>query len=209
MVILERIGIIRILDIFEVRFIDDQQNVGRNLGEKPLPFRAPENRSRRIIRIGQKHQPGLRRNRRRHGIEIVGVIAQRHLLALAAHRLDDQLINHEGLLGHHRFIAGAHESSRRQLDDLVGAVAEDQRLGGDSKFFCQTCFQVEAIAVGIKMELIELGTKRSDGFRRWPQGIFIGGELHRMGDAVLAFHFFDGLARLVGDQRADIFGHLF
>ena len=70
----------------------------------------------------------------------MGEVLERHLLALAAHRLHDQLINHEGLLGHHRLIARAQKGPHRQFDNLVGAVAKDQLLRRNSELFRQPIF---------------------------------------------------------------------
>ena len=73
-------------------------------------------------------------------VEIMGEIAQRHLYALAAHRLNDQLIYHERLARHHRLISRSHERAHRQIDDLVGAVAKDQLVRLDAKLFRQAVF---------------------------------------------------------------------
>src|SRR4029450_4645024 len=49
----------------------------------------------------------------------------------AAHRLHDHGVDDEGGMGDHRLVAGTHEGPREQLDQLVGAAAEDDVIGGD------------------------------------------------------------------------------
>src|SRR5262245_23703058 len=62
-VIAQRIRIAAVLHVFEIGLINDDQYVARDLADKALPLVAAVNRSGRIVRIGQKNNPGLRCNR--------------------------------------------------------------------------------------------------------------------------------------------------
>ena len=125
-------------------------------------------------------------------------ITKRNCPAYTSHRLHDQLIDHKRLLRHHRFIARAHERSHCQFDDLVGAVAKDQLFRHDSQFLRHSGLQIKAIAIRIKMKLVEPLLNSTDSLRRRSKRIFIRRELDGIRDAVLAFDLFDGLSRRVG-----------
>ena len=171
--IFERVRIAGICDVFEISLVDDQQHVARDFAEKPFPFFAAINRSRRVIGIGEKNHARLRRDRFADGRQIVGEILQRHRLALATDGLHDQLINHECLLRHHCLVAGMHEGSNRQFDNLVGAGAKNQPFRRHTELLGQTPLQIKAIAIGIEIELRQFLSDRRQGFRRRTQRIFV------------------------------------
>jgi hypothetical protein len=50
-----------------------------------------------------------------------------------------------------------------ELDDFVGAVAEDEVRRFDTKFLRQLTFQVERVAVGVKVKRLDCLLHCSDG----------------------------------------------
>jgi membrane protein implicated in regulation of membrane protease activity len=107
------------------------RDVARHHGdllEKTFPWTATVCRSCRIVRVGQKNNPRPWIDSLGQSRKIVREIPERRDSADAPRSLHNQSINHEGLVGHYRFMARTHERSNRQLDQLVGPVAEYQLI---------------------------------------------------------------------------------
>src|SRR5262249_25598957 len=139
--------------------------------------------------------------------QIVRQIFHRHDLGYAARRFDDQMIDRKGVARHDGFVAWTHERPHGELDQFVRAVAEDEAVFGDAELRRDGAPQLIAVAVGIEMESAQPFADRLQSLRRRPQRVLVRGDLDRVLDAVLPLYLLDRLARLVGNERADVFRH--
>src|SRR5690606_17277981 len=90
-----------------------------------------------------------------------------------------------------------------ELEDLVGAAAEDELLGTHAELRGEPLAQPEAGAVGIAMHAVERGADRFERLRRGAERVLVRGELHDAVQAELALDLLDRLAGHVGRQRGD------
>src|SRR5690606_30365243 len=100
-------------------------------------------------------------------------------------------------------VAGAEEGLGDQLEDLVGAAAEDELLGPHAELRGEPLAQPEARAVGIAVHAAERGADRLDGLRRGAERVLVGGELDHALQAQLALDLLDRLAGPGGIERGD------
>src|SRR4030095_2756476 len=104
-------------------------------------------------------------------------------LTTAAPPLHDQGVDDEGGMGDHRLVAGTHEGPREQLDQLVGAAAEDDVIGGDPVATGQCLGEVVAGAVRIAIELVQRVGHRPLHLLGRRQRVLVGRELDWGGGA--------------------------
>jgi len=88
----------RWLEEFVVRLVENDQHVLRDAGDERFDHRTREPGSRRIVRIRDKHDPRLRRDRGAHRVEIVAIIQRLHFDAERAARLRGERIDDERIL---------------------------------------------------------------------------------------------------------------
>ena len=120
-----------------------------------------------------------------------------------AEKLGHERVDREGVAhGDDLVNAGTGEGVEEQLDDLVGAVAEDDVLAREAELLRDGVPEMEAAAVGIEMGALQLLAHRGHGEGRRAEGILVGGELdHEPGvEPELARDIIDRLARLVRDE---------
>ena len=88
----------------------------------------------RVGGAGQKHQPGVRRDRGEERRRVLlQARAERHLDRLGAEHQRHELIDHEGRRVHHALAAGREEGVAEQFDEFVGAVADDELVHAEAE----------------------------------------------------------------------------
>ncbi len=130
-----------------------------------------------------------------------------NLLKRDAKEPGHETVDGEGVSGgEHLAFPGAGEGVVAELDDFVGAAAEDDVVAGEAVELGDGLAEGEAAAVGVKMGVGEAIPDRLEGGGRGAQRILIRGEFGDLGgiEAVLAGHIRDGAARLVGDEFLDV-----
>ncbi len=138
--------------------------------------------------------------------QVVAEIARRHGDEHATEQLSDNRVNGEAILGNDDFSARHDECVARKLDDLVGAVAEDQVLGAHAEFFGQPAFEVKGVAVGVEVEIVQDVLHRGERGGGWAERILIRSQFDdvRRGQAQLPGHFLNRAAGLVGRDAGEV-----
>jgi hypothetical protein len=101
--------------------------------------------------------------------------------------------------------ARAEKAAHDQLDELVGAVAHDDVLGGEAVTPRQRHPKIVGAAVGVAVEMAQRVRDRLEHPLRGRERILVGGELDDVGEAELALELLDGLPGLVGGDPEDVF----
>ena len=173
---------------------------------------ALEPGARRIVRIGDEHEPRALVDELRHGSEIV---PERHGVAVGirrrdargrAGRLHGDRIDREGVLRIDRFALRRQERLGDQHEHVVRAVAERDAVGAAAVLARERLLQLETAAVRIQADLPRRLRDRVERPRPRPERILVGRELDAVADAVLALQLLEGLAGNVGRERADAGG---
>ena len=116
-----------------------------------------------------------------HGLQIHPQFLQGHRAEDTTDGLGYEAVHQKGVGGAQDFAAGGHQGPDQQVQDLVGAVAENELLGGDPQIGGQVLFQVIGVAVGVTVQACEIGLNGGQGLRGGPQGVFVGGQLDGVG----------------------------
>ena len=147
-----------------------------------------------------------RRDGGAHRRQVVAEVARRNLDAGRAPRLHGQRIDGEGVARIDGLIAGPQERLRHQLQDIVGAVAEDDPVGGHAVAFRQRGLQREAVAVGVAAEFVDCAQDRRPNRRARPARVLVRCELDdvALGQAEFAREVADRFPRNVRRQIAHV-----
>ena len=104
-----------------------------------------------VVGVGYEDRARLRRDRRKHGVEIGRVARIGHLDCIGSEELSHQLVNCKGMTRHHDLVAGTKEGMAYELDDLVRPVAENDILTGHAESFRYGTAQFVPAAIRIEM----------------------------------------------------------
>ncbi len=136
--------------------------------------------------------------------QVDGKVHERNGQRFSAHRLDRQLVNQERRRRQNDLILREQESANGKIDDLVGAVAENDALKRQIEFLTQPPSQVITTAVGVAMKAAERGVHCGHRLGGGAQGVFIAGQFYRAGNTVFPFQFLQWLARRIGNQPRNV-----
>src|SRR6185312_17536445 len=197
---LRRLRVVAWREVLVVRLVEHHDDVARHRFDEAADALGRDPRAGGIVRVGHEHDSRRRRDRGGHRVEVVAEVARRHGDAARAARLRGQRIDDETVLRVDRLVARLQERVRDELEDVVAAVAEHDRLGGDAEACGDRRLECEAVAVGIARDLGH--RRRHRGRHRGARSarVLVGRELDdRRGiEAELARELVD---RLAGDVR--------
>lgn len=172
-------------NVLDIRFIDNEHDIGRDIVDDILQLSLREIFARGIIRVGQEYQldPAWPRaiiglfDHARHIITHVEL--NRHRNGFAPVSVCGKRIHYEGWPGiQHRFIWP--EETAHQIDDqFAGAVADGDVVFLDGKFFemlNDPFDNQKALCVWVKMCLMQRITDRFYCNLRRAEAIFVGPE---------------------------------
>ena len=130
----DAVGAVGGLEVLVVGLVEHDDDVARHrrderLERPPAAIHVPVG----LFGLATNTTRVLRRDRGAHRGEVVAEIARRHLDAGRAARLRRERIDGERVLRVDRLVARAQERVRRELEDVVAAVAEDELLGRDAE----------------------------------------------------------------------------
>lgn len=80
---------------------------------------------------------------------------RRHAHELRTKQMRDDRIHREAILRDHDFGIRIQQCVRDELDDFIRAIAENKIGRLDKKFLRQLALQIEGVAVGIKVRLLQ------------------------------------------------------
>jgi hypothetical protein len=108
--------------------------------------------------------------------------------------------------GQHLAFSRAGKGVVAELNNLVGAAAEDHVVTGQAVKFGDGVPQRETAAIRIKVSVKKTVPDGLQGGGGWTERVLVGGELGDLGgiEAVLAGDVGDGATGLVGDELLDV-----
>jgi hypothetical protein len=197
------------LRVLRVGLIDHADHVRRQGSHEILEPVAFQPGPGRVVRVGDKNQARVGPDPLEESSQIVSVGhgmvrgQRRGDPGLCAHHLRRDRIDREGILRKHRLKAGLEEDLSQEDQHVVGTIPQRDAGRIDTVARTQGLLQLEAVGVRIQPEIIELTANRFERFRAGSQGVFVGGQLDRLGDAVFALELGSRLARRIGSEFAD------
>ena len=125
---LDAVGVVGIVDVLEVRLVDDREDVlGQALDEREQLVAAVR-RPGRVVRMADVHELRLRPDRSEHRVEVVDVVAQRHLARHRRRASARRARSSETTASRRRSRRRVERRLREQVDHPVGAGADDHFL---------------------------------------------------------------------------------
>ena len=118
--------------------------------------------------------------------------------------LREDRIHGEAGPGKHGLVTGTQDALDQDLEQLVGAGAEDQRVGRDAKLRRQRLAQVVAGTVGVAVQALRGLDRGVERPSRRSQRRFVRRQLDRTVDPELALELLDRLARRVRLELEDV-----
>jgi hypothetical protein len=161
-------------------------------------------RRRRVVRVGDEHQLGVRGHRARHRLEVDAVVLQHDHHADAACGLHDHRVHDERRVWHHGLVTRPEERVDDQLDQLVRSVPEHDVLRRHAVALGERLAQVVAAAVRVAVQVRQRLEDRLLHALRRRQRVLVRRELDRVVHAELPLQLLDGLAGLVRRDAQDV-----
>ena len=121
---LDAVGLQGIRQVVVVRFVQHHQHPVRDVLQERANIARMEQRSGRIVGVGDEHHLHVAGNRMLHRDQVVAEIARRDLDPDRASRLRDQGVYGERVLGEHGRRAGREERTCNELQHVIRPVAK-------------------------------------------------------------------------------------
>ena len=178
----------------------------RHLCHEAVDLLLPAERSRGIVRIRDEDLARPRRDRGRHGVQIVLIAGVRHFHRGRAEERGHQLVDNKRMLRGDHFIPGLEEGMAHELDDLVRAVPQHHIVHLHAELLRDSPAQFPAAAVGIDFGVFQCLAHRLHGLPAWSQWVLVAGQLHDVSgiQAKFAGYLFDRLAGFIGNEVAQL-----
>ena len=149
-----------------------------NLRHEAVDRLLSDERAGRVVRVGEEEDARARRDRREHGVEVGGEAGIGHLDRVGPEELGHELVDCKRVAGHDDLVAGAEEGVTDELDDLVGAVAQDDvfPLEPGTQALGNRAAEFVTAAVGVEVGTLQSAAHRLQRLRGRPQRVLIGSE---------------------------------
>ncbi len=196
----------RVVEELVVRLVEHAHDVHRQAVDELVERLVGDARAARVVRVGDEHQFGFRRDRLAHRVEVVRVqVAERHLDAFRLEHLRHDRVDDKCPVADDDLVARPDKGVVEELDDFVGAAAEDEVVHPDAELFRQRPAQVKPAAVGIEVRRFQRLPHGGDGFRRGAERVLVGRQFDDAArvESVFAGDFLDGPARFVDRHVAN------
>jgi len=197
----------RVGEEFVVSLVENEERAGGKFFDEGGQLRVGDAGAGGIVGGGDEDEARLGGEACDESGEVVMEVAVGHLLQGDAEELGHEAVDGEGVGGgQHLAFARAGEGVVAELDDFVGAAAEDDVVAGEAVEFGDGVAQGEPAAVGIKVGVGEAVADGLEGAGGGAERVFVGGEFGDLGrvETVLAGDVGDGSAGLVRDEILDV-----
>ena len=160
--------------------IDHQQHMRRQSGAQPLDLVERQIRPGRVVRVGQPHQLGARRDQFEDRIDVGGEIGlgRDHVDGAVRHRRDR--IDQKAVGGRDRLVAAAQIGVRQQVEDFVGAGAADDPIRVEPEGAADRLAQHARGAFRIVLQMRRGVAVDRHGLRRGPERRLVGRQLEHL-----------------------------
>ena len=160
-------------------------------------------RSGRVVRVADVDELRPRADRREQSVEVEGVVAERDAARFGAELRRREDVAREGRPAADDVVSGIERRLREQVDDPVGAGADDHLVEGNAVPLGERGAKRPGAAVGIAVELERSALHRLERGRKRRKRPLVRGELDDPVEPELALHRLDRLARLVRHEAVD------
>ena len=185
--------------VFTVGLIQNHKHVLGDFLQERLDGVRRVNGTRRVVRVGDKHEASAISNRYGHGVQIVPPFPGRHRHTPGTDGLCYQGVDSERVLGENHFGICIGETTGNDFQYIVGAVTKGNLIHPDVQTLRKRLLQVESVAIGIQTKLGEGLPRGRQRFFARPQRVFVARQLDDLCriEAKLTGQLFNRLARLI------------
>ena len=200
-VLFDCVRIVGLVDVFEVRLIDDGEDVLGNTLEVRIELVSHVHRSRRVVRIADVDELRARSHRGEQCGERVPIFDEGHFDRLGAELDCVDHVARKGRPAADDLVPRPQDRLREAVDDAVGARAHGDLLETDAVALGQGAAQPVGAAVGVAVQVARVAGHCFQRRRKRPVRPFVGGELDHSCETELALNLLDRHPGLVRDER--------
>ena len=200
--VVQAIGQLVALGIFDIGLVQHHQHLRRHPGEETLQGVRTEPGPGRVVRVGDEHYASLPIDGGEHRLQVMPPGARLDRPPLGAHGLGGDRVDGEGMFAEHGVQTRREVGTGDQVENVVGAVAQGHLRRIHRATLGQLALEFETVAVRITGQFRQFGADCLQRLWARTQRILVAGELddRRRVEAQLAGQFVHRLARDVGRQ---------
>ena len=146
--------VIRPRHVFGIGGVQHQQHFVRQPGPQPLHRGSRQHRPGRVVRVGEEHEAGGRRDRRQHRVHVRRQVALRRLHHLRPGVDASDFVDRKPMLGHHQIPARAAIGQAELVDQVVRSGAADDPRRIEPEPGADRAPQVRCTAIRIAVQPI-------------------------------------------------------
>ena len=160
--------------------IEHQQHMRRQAGAQPLDLVERQIGPGRVVRVGEPHQLGARRNQFQDRVDVGGEIGLGRDDVDGAVRPGRDRVHQEAVGGGDRLVAMAEIGVREQIEDFVRTGAADDAVGIEPEGAADRLAQHARSAFRIVLEVVGGRLVGGNGLRRGAERRLIGRQLEHL-----------------------------
>ena len=160
--------------------VEHQQHMRRQSGAQPLDLVERQIGPGRVVRVGEPHQFGARRDQFQDRIDVGGEIGLGRDHVDGAVGLGRDRIHQKAVGGGDRLVAMAEIDVRQQIEDFVGAGAADDAVGIEPEGAADRLAQHARGSFRIILQMRRGFLVDRDGLRRRAERRLVGGQLEHL-----------------------------
>ena len=166
--------------VIRIGGIEHQQHMRRQSGAHPLDLVERQIGARRVVRIGEPHELGARRDQLEDRIDVGGKVGlgRDHVDGAVRHGRDR--IHQKAVGGADGLVAVAEIGMRQQIEDFVGAGAADDAVGIEPEGAADRLAQHARRTFRIILQMISRFLVDRDRLRRRSEWRFVGRQLEHL-----------------------------
>ena len=199
-VLLDPVWVVRLVDVLEVRLVEDGENVARDALEEGVHLLARDHRPGRVVRVAEVDDLRAGGDRAEDALDVVGVVGERNTNRRRAQLERGERVARKGRPAEDDLVPRVERGERKVRDDRVGAGCHGDVGRLDAVLLGERLDEAPGASVGVAVELGKATLECLEGSREGPELPLVGGQLHHPLEAELALDLFDGLARLVRNE---------
>src|SRR5581483_3501712 len=199
----DRVRVVGIGDVLEVRLIDHDERLRRDALDERAQLRAAVRCSGRVVRMADVDELRPRADRVEERVEVVRMVAQRHPLRRCAELDRVEHVARERRPAADDLVAGLERRLREQVDDAVRARADDDLSHVDAVALGERRPERVGASVGIAVQLEREALHRLERRRERRERPLVRRELDDALEAELPLDLLDRLAGLIRDEPGD------
>ena len=213
-VLLDPIGIPGLVDVLEVRLVENRQDVIGHALEVRIDGGTTDHRAGRVVRVAEVDELGSWRHRGKQRLRVITVLGELHPLRVGSHLDRPEHVARKRRPSADDLVIGIEDREREVADDAVGAGRERHLGEIDAVTRCQRFPQTIGAAVRVAVQVPGPPGKRLERAREGPELALVRCELHDAVEPELPLDLLDGLAGLIRHEVGDggtnerILGHV-